>query len=54
MALSVARLLSLRAMILLTLRTIEIVVLGSQERDTARTLQEAQIMDSSTDCCEDD
>jgi hypothetical protein len=52
--LSVARLLSLRAMILLTLRAIEIVVLGSQERHTARTLPEAQIMDSSTDCGEDD
>jgi hypothetical protein len=52
--LSVARLLSLRAMILLTLRAIEIVILGSQERHTARTLPEAQIMDSSTDCGEDD
>jgi hypothetical protein len=50
----VARLLSLRAMILLTLRALEIVVLGPKERHTARTLPEAQIMDSSTDCGEDD
>jgi hypothetical protein len=49
-----ARLLSLRAMILLTLRGIEIVVLGPQERHAARTLPEAQMMDSSTDCGEDD